>query len=62
MEDTTIRDLSTFFGKSDTALGCFFCPEDYVIATFPSHGGAKDAYRAVLNAGFTQDDVNISHR
>ena len=60
MENTTMSTLSTFFRESDTALGCCFYPKHYVIATFPSHEAAKDAHRALLGAGFTKDDVNVS--
>jgi hypothetical protein len=52
--------LSTFFRESDTALGCCFYPKHYVIATFVSHEAAKDAYRALLEAGFPMDDINVS--
>ena len=51
--------FTTFFKESDASLGVFY-PKHYIIATFPKHSAAKDAYQALRKIGYCEDDVMVA--
>ena len=54
-----MESLSTFFRESDKSLGVFY-PRHYIIATFPTYTSAKQAYQALRNAGYSDDDTLLA--
>ena len=48
--------LRKFFNVSDTAFGIFY-PKRFIVASLPSFDSARGAERALLEAGFTRDEV-----
>ena len=48
--------LRKFFNVSDTSFGIFY-PTRFIVASLPSFDAAKGAERALLDAGFTPDEV-----
>jgi hypothetical protein len=51
--------LRKFFTVSDTSFGIFY-PKRLIVASLPSFDSAKGAERALLDAGFTPDEVIAS--
>jgi hypothetical protein len=49
--------LSRFFDAAHTTVGSTFYPTDFVFAAFPSFGAASAAQRALLNAGFPDENM-----
>lgn len=48
--------LRKFFNVSNTSFGIFY-PKRFIVASLPSFDSAKGAERALLDAGFTADEV-----
>jgi hypothetical protein len=56
---SSMSAFTTFFKEPIATLGVFY-PMHYIIATFPTYSAAKNAYQALRNIGYSEEDVMLA--